>query len=80
MNPVFAKINAEPPEVGDNRIPEIKTDAVFDRVVEVDSSLNIGSCFRENEHLLFHRLINRAWSSSTVSRCIPGVDHFRTFG
>jgi hypothetical protein len=72
MNPVLAEINAEinaeSPDVGNDRIPEIQTNAVFNRIIEVDSSLNIGSGFRENENLLFHRLIKRTWSSSTVSQ------------
>ena len=60
MNPVLAEINAEPPDVGNDRIPEIQTDAVLNRILEVNSPFDIGSRIRENEHLLFHRLIKRA--------------------
>jgi hypothetical protein len=60
VDPVFAEIEPEPSEVRDDRIPEISSDAVLDRVVEVDASLNVGSGFRENDHALFHRLIRRA--------------------
>ena len=68
MNPVFAKIDAKPPDVGNDRIPEIKTNAVLNRIVEVDSPFNIESRFRKNGDDLFHRLIKRVWSSSTVSQ------------
>jgi hypothetical protein len=68
MNSVFARTDAKQPDVGNDRIPEIKTDAVLNRILEVDSPSNIESRFRKNEHLLFHRLIKRAWSSSTVSQ------------
>jgi hypothetical protein len=40
MNQVLAEINAEPPDVGNDRIPEIQTDAVFNGIVEVESVSN----------------------------------------
>jgi hypothetical protein len=60
VNPVLTEIDSESSEVGDDRVPEIQADAVFDRVVEVDSTLDVVGRFRENGDVLFHRLIKRA--------------------
>ncbi|MFK7851360.1 MAG: hypothetical protein AB8D78_10320 [Akkermansiaceae bacterium] len=60
MNPVLAEIEPEPPEVGDDRVPEILADAIFDRVLEVDPALDVVECLRENDDMPFHCFAKRA--------------------
>ena len=54
------KMDFESSEVGDDGVPEIQADAVFNRLVEVDSPFDIGGRFRENDDVHFHRLVRCA--------------------
>lgn len=60
MNPVLAEMDSEPPEVGDDRVPELQADAIFDCVVEIDPAFDVVGRFRENDDVLFHRFAKRA--------------------
>ena len=77
MNPVLAEEDSKTSEVGDDRVPEIQADSVFNCVVEVDSPFDVGGRFRENDRRSFSppRQARLEFIDGEPS-CLAGVDQF----
>jgi len=68
MNPVLTEIDLEAAEIGNDRIPEVFSNAFFNLIVEGYATLDVVGRFIENADLFSQRFASRAWTSSTDSQ------------